>query len=810
MKGENSPYSGRGYIIVPYLADTKIAVEFNSIVINTDYQLISGVVETSYNPDWGNVVDAKEIVDDLLGSLSGVVDAIKDLLSKDKIDNQEQFNKSWTEHVEIIEKQKELLFENGNLPDHIKDEITKMAGNTFIASTDKTKPPTQEDFPKAKEELAALENTLTSIKETENGLKNLLAILKNLGTDTFIKCKQCEGQKTEKLGGFDGSSGGLRTFSFYKKAYICLIASLKEGKEVTILTDNLSSSSDKIIKATPEIADLVESTKTAFNKKQDLLAVISINNELVSCDVIYPFSNEVCGSKKTVDNQTLLNVSKELEKCYYSSYEPKLIASTLKEIEKNSRSNQDIEFVKAGKIYKLNEKGEVEEAKNPVTDDDIRNGKWTDATIDVKLRVTQNKEGIFQYQAVGIRSTLAVASGKTAKLKDLAAHIESKGNAFFQKYQVIKADLSPAKAGVNLNNDNEIFADGEKIALDNNASFFKISAEGIGLLNTFLQTAEVEKPAYLTSTKKSTIIHAPGLVTGTVESGATVVTDITSLCSMVYDLSTDEKTRTDMYTGLVKLKDAVKDEPSGVIPIFVQMLSGNTNDEWAEIAKNQTDEGRKGHLYSRGVVTSVKSVLVGGALITKLPQLADDLVGKIEDVLKVGKKVFNSADEFANAIYNARSTIRKGIIDLSESRNLALEYFEHIKKTDLTLKNVKFDDWFENTFKKYEAGTPNFEAHHVIPADLLKTNEKFKELIFNLQKADPDFKFDFNGLDNGIMLQKKSVGLDINTGHAKHEVYNREISRKITEICSDSNLNNIDKFEEIEELIKNTKERIRK
>ncbi|KAF2331738.1 fibronectin type III domain-containing protein [Flavobacterium ginsenosidimutans] len=60
LKGENSPYSGRGYIIVPYLADTKIAVEFNNIVVNTDYQLISGVVETSYNPDWKNVVDVED------------------------------------------------------------------------------------------------------------------------------------------------------------------------------------------------------------------------------------------------------------------------------------------------------------------------------------------------------------------------------------------------------------------------------------------------------------------------------------------------------------------------------------------------------------------------------------------------------------------------------------------------------------------------------------------------------------------------------------------------------------------------------
>lgn len=156
-----------------------------------------------------------------------------------------------------------------------------------------------------------------------------------------------------------------------------------------------------------------------------------------------------------------------------------------------------------------------------------------------------------------------------------------------------------------------------------------------------------------------------------------------------------------------------------------------------------------------------------------------------------------------------KSNIREGIINLSESRDLAIEYFEHIKKTDLTLKDVKFDDWFENTFKTYEKGTPNFEAHHVIPADLLNSNPDFKKLLFDLHKADPNFKFDFNGLDNGMMLQKKSVNLEI-SGHASHKRYNDAIGKKVTEICSDSNLDDIDKLEEIQELIKNTKEKLKK
>jgi hypothetical protein len=56
----HGPYSGKGYIIVPYLADTKIAVEFSNITINTNYQLINGIVETSYNPDWKNVTDLED------------------------------------------------------------------------------------------------------------------------------------------------------------------------------------------------------------------------------------------------------------------------------------------------------------------------------------------------------------------------------------------------------------------------------------------------------------------------------------------------------------------------------------------------------------------------------------------------------------------------------------------------------------------------------------------------------------------------------------------------------------------------------
>ena len=65
----NNPYTGKGCIIVPYLADTKIAVAFNNITVNTNYQLIKGVVETTYNPEAPNISD----VEDLSGGNNGQI-----------------------------------------------------------------------------------------------------------------------------------------------------------------------------------------------------------------------------------------------------------------------------------------------------------------------------------------------------------------------------------------------------------------------------------------------------------------------------------------------------------------------------------------------------------------------------------------------------------------------------------------------------------------------------------------------------------------------------------------------------------------
>src|SRR5690606_1204234 len=104
IEGQDGIFSGIGYIVVPYLADTKIAVEFNNIRINTDYQLYAGTLYTTYDPTWGNVVDVTDGLEDILGLPQTVQESLKEI--KDLLDNwkgtPEQIAALQTQEKELI------------------------------------------------------------------------------------------------------------------------------------------------------------------------------------------------------------------------------------------------------------------------------------------------------------------------------------------------------------------------------------------------------------------------------------------------------------------------------------------------------------------------------------------------------------------------------------------------------------------------------------------------------------------------------------------------------------------------------------
>ncbi|WP_298778380.1 hypothetical protein [uncultured Polaribacter sp.] len=92
VTGSSGSFSGWGYITIPFLEKlktyvdlvneasegsvnigkyTRIKVTFNNIGINTDYQLISGFVETEYDPDWKSIIDLDQAYDNVTDTLFG-------------------------------------------------------------------------------------------------------------------------------------------------------------------------------------------------------------------------------------------------------------------------------------------------------------------------------------------------------------------------------------------------------------------------------------------------------------------------------------------------------------------------------------------------------------------------------------------------------------------------------------------------------------------------------------------------------------------------------------------------------------------
>ncbi len=82
VEGANGSFSGWGYIIVPYLQDTKLKVSFDNIRINSDYQLLDGIVVTDYDENWGGVDDISNEIDAIIDLTEGILDVLEDIVDK--------------------------------------------------------------------------------------------------------------------------------------------------------------------------------------------------------------------------------------------------------------------------------------------------------------------------------------------------------------------------------------------------------------------------------------------------------------------------------------------------------------------------------------------------------------------------------------------------------------------------------------------------------------------------------------------------------------------------------------------------------
>lgn len=61
ISGGNGVYTGEGWVIVPWLNDAKIAVQFTSITVNTDKQMVNGYIDAKYDKNEGQIANLDEV-----------------------------------------------------------------------------------------------------------------------------------------------------------------------------------------------------------------------------------------------------------------------------------------------------------------------------------------------------------------------------------------------------------------------------------------------------------------------------------------------------------------------------------------------------------------------------------------------------------------------------------------------------------------------------------------------------------------------------------------------------------------------------
>ena len=157
-------YNGWGYIVIPYLQDTRIKVVFNGIKINSDYQLIDGIVITDYDENWRGVDDISNEIKTLLSFGNAIIEALNLDISSTTRDRVNQIVSSIVDQIE-----------SENLPNETQQEIVNAANEIQQASEDfhnaqetYENAQTEEEKEAAKEQMSVAEN---SINEAQNNLK---------------------------------------------------------------------------------------------------------------------------------------------------------------------------------------------------------------------------------------------------------------------------------------------------------------------------------------------------------------------------------------------------------------------------------------------------------------------------------------------------------------------------------------------------------------------------------------------------------------------------------------------------------------
>ena len=523
-------------------------------------------------------------------------------------------------------------------------------------------------------------------------------------------------------------------------------------------------------------------TAKDFNKIKNLIK--KDNGKGWTADLVHNASESCITESKKEQEEGIVIPELVGNQNYYK------IENTLQQAKASFGSNADIEFSHNGKVYKQNDNGKVEEVKNALSTEQINNGEWG-GDVKSKIRFTTDEKNVVQVEAFGLNKNIKIKKGKKAKINDISDNIREKTNAFLKENNV--KDLNATYS-----NDTGTFADGDKIKI--NGSFGKIISEGIEVTTELLGEGQIKEQVYLSSSKAA--IHAPGVVTGSVEVAAQKVTDLTSLGKLVYDVATDKQTRADIADQFQNIKDQIGDNPKEFFPILGEVIltvgTGNTSEDWDK-SVNSKDNGEKSHLATRGVGNTVITLISGVAIVKELPEIADKLGDAIKKVKKAGNFIKNGKfiDELLEADYQKYLTRKskqgkapKDRLEWKESRDYWLNDSPMARGNEFNKKAID-NDWYE------------YNEVHLENGKRLDSYDEIKGEIVSRKATDLE-SIELSTFESYLkeMKNKYSEGIKIRSDKYKTELDGKVLKgRQILEIPESNK--NFDKIQEYIDLAKN-------
>lgn len=520
----------------------------------------------------------------------------------------------------------------------------------------------------------------------DGGLLELQALLDKLGQEGFVLLKKCD---TKII----STDSPLHHIAIFGDSYKYIAGILEESGQLKLSE----------ITSIPA-SEIQKNTKLTIDKELTQFILLKKGDSYIICSVSVKHNYGLCDQSFKVTDLFYEYLKEDITKCASEKgIDKKYILETLQKLQSYARANQEIEFLYNGIAYIL-KNGEI--VQSGLSDEGVNSGNWRDGTIDARIRLGFDENGIVQVKAFGFRTDLKLADGKTANLPELASQIKEHTNKFLIENRVNKFDL---EAPV-FKDDGETFADGKQIVIGGkNTGFIKIVSEGIGLTTTLLKTAKIEEDAYLDSPKGEVVIAIPGMGTGTIEAGVKTITDITEPVIMLYDLAVDKEARTEAYNGLVQIKEQVKDDPASLFPllgeIILEEFSGNTSEEWLEANSDQTDSGRQSHLLTKGTVRTVASVFASGKFLAKVPDMADNLAKKMAKIKNLGKYDWRTVRRYFIHVQEVtgRPVFQKQIDKLKDA--LRNKEYKRLSKSELDAHRADFNKRKNQLIKEWEIET---------------------------------------------------------------------------------------------------------